>query len=113
MSDIYHKGNIIILSDGVPVREMDTYMCKHCNKIIVVNHIESAGVHSASDELWDGNTNDPERKKKRRGFCFRCMGPTCGEGECMRCIPFEAKMEAMEGTRRFWRQMDIVTGHSY
>jgi hypothetical protein len=37
----------------------------------------------------------------RRTFCLRCMAVTCGSPVCDPCIPFEIKLEAMEG-RRPW-----------
>jgi len=37
----------------------------------------------------------------RRTFCLRCMAVTCGNPACDPCIPFERKLEAMEG-RRPW-----------
>ena len=37
-----------------------------------------------------------EKKMPGRGFCFRCNGYICGKG-CMECIPWELKMEIMEG----------------
>lgn len=39
---------------------------------------------------------------------MNCNALTCGGDDCSRrCIPFEAKLEAMEGKRAFWRQMEI------
>jgi hypothetical protein len=37
----------------------------------------------------------------RRTFCLRCMAVTCGNPACGPCVPFEIKLEAMEG-RRLW-----------
>jgi len=31
-----------------------------------------------------------------RGFCVRCMKPTCGGIRCDPCIPFEKRLEMME-----------------
>lgn len=28
---------------------------------------------------------------RRRGFCYRCMGVTCGKEACMVCFPFNAE----------------------
>ena len=33
----------------------------------------------------------------RRGFCLRCMGPTCGAPECDVCVPLEKQLEIIEG----------------
>lgn len=35
---------------------------------------------------------------KDRGFCFKCNGPICG-ARCLECVPMEAQLEIMEGTR--------------
>lgn len=35
---------------------------------------------------------------KRRGWCGRCGGPTCGAPVCDPCVPFEVQLEFMEGT---------------
>lgn len=35
---------------------------------------------------------------KIRGFCYRCNGMICGPG-CVDCVPAEAQLEIMEGTR--------------
>lgn len=36
---------------------------------------------------------------RRRGFCQRCMGITCGSVECHECLPFEAWLENVEAGR--------------
>lgn len=107
----YHRGNITILDPDAPNQEYDTYQCVHCNAITVVAH-HNDHAPSVNEELWDGNIPRPNsRPKRRRGFCFNCMGPTCGRKECVtRCIPFEAKLEVAEGKRKFWRQMELVKG---
>ena len=34
---------------------------------------------------------------RKRGFCLKCMGPTCGSPRCEHsCNPVEAQIEAME-----------------
>ena len=39
---------------------------------------------------------EPESRRKR-GFCFRCNGATCGKKKCAKvCIPFEQALEKME-----------------
>jgi hypothetical protein len=37
----------------------------------------------------------------RRGFCMKCMGPTCGEPACDLCVPLEVQLEVMEGRRKW------------
>ena len=44
-------------------------------------------------------------------ICLRCMDITCGSKPCDVCIPFEALLEAWEGTRRFWKELDIQLDH--
>lgn len=61
-----------ILSGGKQIAE--TLQCKHCNMHWQV--IKGSG--------------------KRRGFCIRCMGPTCGKPSCDTCIPFEKKLDLYE-----------------
>jgi len=34
---------------------------------------------------------------QRRGFCLRCMGPTCGAAACDACKPLEVQLLALEG----------------
>ena len=29
---------------------------------------------------------------KRRGYCYKCAGPTCGSKKCDTCVPFEKAM---------------------
>ena len=66
--------------------ERDSYLCCHCQALVTVK--PGSG--------------------KQRSWCFRCGKNTCGAGPCVtRCIPFEAKMEAAEGRRRFWKQLEL------
>lgn len=69
-------GTIIItdpdLSHDV---HMDTLQCTHCQKHWVVR--PGSG--------------------RVRGFCLKCMGPTCGARACeTSCVPAEKQLEAME-----------------
>jgi len=34
---------------------------------------------------------------RRRGFCTRCNGLTCGAEACNPCVPYEARLEIEEG----------------
>jgi hypothetical protein len=52
-----------------------TRQCPHCNKHFL--SIKGSGT--------------------KRGFCTRCLGVTCGCAACDICVPFEEKMEIMEG----------------
>lgn len=35
----------------------------------------------------------------RRTFCMRCSAVTCGAAACDPCVPFEARVEYVEGRR--------------
>ena len=67
------KGYVeIITPDGRT--EGETLQCVHCSFHWVV--IPGSG--------------------RERGFCFKCMGPTCGKEKCYTCEPFEKQMERIE-----------------
>lgn len=57
-----------------PTVRGETLMCVHCQKHWVVR--PGSGI--------------------TRGFCFNCMGPTCGKEVCEPCVPFEQAIENME-----------------
>lgn len=79
----YTAGYIQIMGpDGLV--EMETYECCHHNGHFV-----------------------REIRQGPPAICLMCMQPTCGSKPCDVCIPFEAKLEAWEGTRRFWKQLEI------
>lgn len=65
-----------VLFDGIQVSS--THQCCHC------------GGHF---EMRKGSG-------RRRGFCMKCMRLTCGAHECDPCVPWEAKMEILEGNQR-------------
>jgi len=87
----YKGGGVLITDPSAPrlVVERETYQCCHCN----AHFLRPLG-------------------KGPKAMCLMCMLPTCGEKACNPCIPFEAKLEAWEGTRRFWRELEISTQHS-
>lgn len=35
--------------------------------------------------------------KRVRGWCRRCNGITCGAEPCLPCVPFERRLDIMEG----------------
>ena len=71
--------------DG-PMIEYDTYQCQHCN------------AHTRR-----------EVGKGPKAMCMLCDGPTCGAKKCdWPCVPFEAKLEAWEGKRRFWKSVKLT-----
>ena len=111
----YRKGYVLIEQPDEASVEYDTFMCTHCNQIIIVQRKGSTNLWSPPEQIAHIGTAPSERRearrrKRQRGFCFRCMGPTCGHAACARCIPFEARMEAMEGSRRFWDGINLLTG---
>ena len=80
-------GGVVLIDDpDIPGgrTEYETYQCCHCNR----HYRREAG-------------------KGPPAMCLRCNQPTCGEKACDPCIPFEAKLEAMEGRRKFWKQLEI------
>lgn len=64
------SGHILINGQEVA----HTMQCKHC------------GEHFISRK----------GSGKKRGWCFRCFGVTCGKNYCMPCIPFMVKIEWAE-----------------
>ena len=72
-------GLITIADPGMDraLSEVKTAQCCHC------------GGHFP---FGPGHTKD-------RGWCYRCNGPICGAG-CLDCVPQEAMLEILEGTRR-------------
>ena len=80
-------GYITITDPDAPtVVEQDSYLCCHCQRMVVVQ--PGSG--------------------KLRSWCHMCNAGTCGGPRCVKnCVPFEAKLEAMEGKRRFWKNLDL------
>jgi len=72
----FRNGKGAIVANGAHVA--DTLQCVHC------------GCH------WIPVTGSGQK----RGWCTACVGPCCGKEGCMTCIPFEAKLEIEEGTRK-------------
>lgn len=82
-----HIGGYVHIEDpDGPDIEYNTIQCCHCNR-----HV-------------DKDPNHPQLQE----MCRTCMAPICNDRpECGRCIPFEAKLEAAAGQRRFWKQLDL------
>lgn len=70
------SGHIFVSSHDGPNLSLDTIRCVHC------------GTH------W---VHQPGSGKVR-GFCQKCNGFFCGPN-CIECVPLEARLEIMEGTR--------------
>ena len=78
---------IIITDPEAGTVEHDCYLCCHCQRMVVV--VPGSG--------------------KQRSWCHMCNAGTCGGPACVKgCVPFEAKLEAMEGTRRFWKNVNLA-----
>jgi len=60
--------------DGPPV-ERDTLQCVHCEKHWLV--MPGSG--------------------RKRGWCMRCNGPSCGAKECMECRPADVLVYGENG----------------
>jgi hypothetical protein len=45
---------------------------------------------------------------KRRGFCTRCYGYTCGNPRCDNCIPLEQNLELMEDGY-LWHEIPFIS----
>lgn len=71
-------GFIQIFRPGEAPEELETLRCVHC------------GLH------W---VRVPGSGRKR-GFCMRCNGVTCGAEACDPCVPYEARIELMEGAKK-------------
>ena len=83
---IQRSGEVAVTDDR-GMREYRSFVCAHCNRIIIVK--PGSG--------------------RQRGFCLLCQRPTCGHAACGHCVPWEAKLEAMEGRRRFWKQLELTS----
>lgn len=80
MSHTLRDNGLMVWSDpgaDKPILEVKTLQCVHCG----------------------GHFPHQPGSGKTRGFCMRCSGPVCGPG-CQECIPWEAQLEIMEGTRK-------------
>ena len=77
------RGYLLITSDQGRV-ERDTFQCRHCNRAVVV-------------EPGSG---------KRRGWCLKCAGPTCGSRGCETCVPFLKRLERAESKRALFKELD-------
>lgn len=70
-------GYIAITTIEGHLREADTLQCVHCGMHWMV--VKGSG--------------------RRRGFCTRCAGPTCGQHACDECVPMEQQLENIEAGR--------------
>lgn len=85
-------GNTRMVDGDGLVTERDTVMCVHCQ------------MH------WQVQPGSG----RERGFCLRCMGPTCGKEVCEAgCTPWERLIEAMEGSRVARAKIDDAIAHAW
>jgi len=78
------KGYVLITGPDGLTDEGETLQCVHC------------GMH------WRVQPGSG----RKRGFCLRCDGPTCGKPACeARCVPFERAIEEMEGRQALDRAL--------
>ena len=71
------RGHVWISKPDGQTVEFDTLQCKHCGRHWTV--MPGSG--------------------RRRGFCVRCNGPTCGKQSCETCIPKELFLDNVEKGR--------------
>jgi hypothetical protein len=84
-------GTAVIVDPGAAqmTREIDGVVCCHCQRITFVKPGQSA--------------------TDCGGFCRLCFAPTCGPcADHGVCVPFEAKLEMLEGRRAFYRGVEII-----
>lgn len=67
------SGTIIIASEAGELTH-DTLQCCHCGQHWAV--VKGSG--------------------RKRGFCMKCMRPTCGCQACDSCTPYEKRIEQIE-----------------
>lgn len=73
-SVIRPHGIVVVTDPDGKTIERDTLRCCHCQHVWVV--VPGSG--------------------RRRGFCTRCMGPTCGNPKCDACVPIEKRLDLYE-----------------
>lgn len=65
---------IIVTDESGKETVTDCVQCVHCQAVMRI--VKGSG--------------------RKRGFCMKCHGPTCGTEECQKCVPVEAGLEAEE-----------------
>lgn len=82
------QGYAIITDPDAPTKECDTITCCHCQRVAFVK---------------------PGVSTDAGGFCRLCFDHICGPcADLGTCIPFEAKLERMEGRRVFLRGVEYL-----
>lgn len=94
-----HHEHSAFLQDGVQVGTLQR--CPHCQGHFLV---------AKADSLFLTKQSALSDITRPRIFCMKCDRLTCGRACCdptIACIPFEAKLEASEGTKtRYDDQME-------
>lgn len=70
-------GTLHIYDCDGPEQTFDTVQCCHCQRHWV--YVPGSG--------------------RKRGFCLKCNGITCGEPACDACVPVEQRLENIEAGR--------------
>jgi hypothetical protein len=74
-ASVLRPHSLIIVTSGDGKETVtDCLQCVHCQKVMRV--VRGSG--------------------RKRGFCFKCMGPTCGTEACQSCVPVEKGLEIEE-----------------
>ncbi len=60
--------------DGSPESQQDVVHCVHCSRLW----------------MWEKGSG------RRRGFCLKCGGFTCGNAKCDVCVPKEQQIDNLE-----------------
>jgi hypothetical protein len=79
---------------GRVVREVETFTCGHCSRVILVEHGAQLGQAGVGE------------------FCLPCMSPICcGCNEEMvktgKCVPLQKKLDAMYSRDQLFKSMGI------
>ena len=82
-----HAAGAILFEENGREQQQDTLQCVHCQMHWVV-------------EPGSG---------RRRGWCFKCHGPSCGARRCtVGCVPWEKAMEEREARFRLDRSLERI-----
>jgi len=64
------SSDIIITDENNNTHYRECLKCVHCQHIWIVKR--GSG--------------------RKRGWCLKCMGPTCGSQSCMECVPLDVSL---------------------
>lgn len=91
------RSQTLVTEPGKPDKEGDAFTCRHCNTLVFMPR-------------KDGPALNPGQPLNF-GWCGRCdaniCGPCCDEmGRTLKCVPFERKLDIVEGRARFRRSLE-------